>query len=219
MRRNIYIAAAALACVALFVSLFHTPALAQFRPQYAKNLASYATADVACELDVSGVCQQVVSVGNPLPAGLNVLNVLGAFTQLQLVASGAAEVEEGVGVVILTEDMAGNIVRPVSMIAQPTAATPGLVVRNVECHPDLSTDETCLSTCLADGSVTANVGAGAYLMSAHGETTWIKNGVTLAAGGTRYVVGTQIPVTIGAATDLACRSAGGTGSVCFIPCL
>lgn len=61
MRRKI-MCAAALACVA-----FGIPVAAQFAPQYARNLSSYQTTDQACQLDPAGVCQQVVSPGNPLP--------------------------------------------------------------------------------------------------------------------------------------------------------
>ena len=87
------------------------------------------------------------------------------------------------------------------------------------CEPDLSTDEECLEACLADGSVTASIPAGDYMLSVFGETTWVKTGATLATGGTRYVPGTQIPVTVSATADYACRSSGGTGDVCFVPCL
>ena len=108
---------------------------------------------------------------------------------------------------------------PAHRVFVEPGALPLDIVDINSCVPDISQDEVCLNACLADGSVTAAITAAKYLMSIHGETTWVKEGVNvLAADGARFVVGTQLPVIVAANADFACRSAGGTGSVCFQGC-
>ena len=95
----------------------------------------------------------------------------------------------------------------------------GFGATEATCLPALGGSSTCLGACLADGSVTINLPAGQYLVSVHGETTWVRSGATtLATGGNIQLPG-FIYEHVSSGQDYACRSAGGTGLVCFTPCL
>jgi len=225
MRRLIAIlSATALAC-ALFVTslIFFHPAGAQFRPQYGKNLASFYTTDVACELDIAGVCQQPVSRGNPFPTLGTALDVGGDATALSTVLTGGVE---ALGVALLIEDPTGDNVPLLARNDAPDPADTGLVVRIAgtvdspeTCVPDMTVDPTCLTACAAAGTTTAALGAGAYKALVYGELTWVKEAATTgAAGGTPLVPGSQWFHVMSAAGDVSCRSVGAGGNVCFSPC-
>lgn len=101
----------------------------------------------------------------------------------------------------------------VETIASDTAPLP---VEEHDDELDLDGTTVTLTNCLANGTTTASITPGEYMMTAFDERLSVCEATACAAGGVDLNAGTApIPVTI-AGTDVACRSATPTGDVQFV---
>lgn len=77
-------------------------------------------------------------------------------------------------------------------------------------NPDV---QVSLTNCAADGSTTATVKRGEYLVTTAGEDLWFCYAATCAASGVYLPSGAAVVISIKSDTSVSCRSAGATGDL------